>query len=263
MCFSEYLLQEEEVLGRIQASLEDPLGLEQAGYAVYDMYAERRGNLLGQEVYRLVKAVDATTTYPRLDITDATADTTGTARYLPPNHKFSNNDVIVLTEQPHGSGDFFTTNTLPISEAAITAEAVVLNMGPTYIDVSMASGCFEAAFGLPGNDISGQGNKNLRLRADRFVSNIPYQRMVAALSQLTAVPEKTKVVTANSAQDVLAKGKSSAATAINMDSVLKEVILQTHVYTDHTSPLFGDRDVCNIEELVSTSHRVNHTFHCA
>lgn len=223
------------------------------------MYAERRGNLLGQEVYRLVKAFDATTTYPRIDIeqVESTSSNAAAARYyLPPNHKFSNNDVIVLTEQPQGSGDFFTTNTLPISEAAITAEAVVLNMGPTYIDVSMAAGCFEAAFGLPaGNDISGLGNKNLRLRADRFVSNIPYQRMVAALSQLTVIPENKKSSTAtpsNSSTD--AKEKKSMTNAIAMDEVLKEALLQTHVYTDPTSPLYGDPDVCNVEELVRSCH---------
>lgn len=230
-------------MGRIEASLEDPLALEQAGYVVYDMYAERRGNLLGQEVYRLVKATDATTSYPRLANDD---ERDATARHLPPNHKFSHNDVIVVTEQPHGSGDFFTTTTLPNSETAVTAEAVVLNMGPTYIDIAMAAGCFEAAFGLPGNDLTGQGNKKLRLRADRFVSNIPYQRMVAALSQLTAVPENKK-----------GEAEKEKKTPISMDDVLKEAILQTHVYTDPASPLFGDRDVCNVEELVRSRSSIS------
>jgi hypothetical protein len=250
--------QEEEVMGRIQASLEDPLGLEQAGYALFDMYAERRGNLFGQEVYRLTKAADATTVYPRsLDGGEDALDTNQQARYLPPNHKFSNNDVIVLTEQPEGSGDFFTAQTLPISDTAITAEAVVLSLGPTYIDFAIAAGCFEAAFGLPGNDISGQGNKRLRLRADRFVSNIPYERMVAALSQMTAIPENKKAAAsspsnANAAAAVVDTfNKKMTSSAITMDDVLKEVIRSTHAYTDDSAGLlFGQSDVCNLEELV-------------
>jgi hypothetical protein len=248
LTFCFFGLQEEEVLGRIQASLEDPLGLEQAGYAAFDMYAERRGNLFGDEVYRLTKATDATTVYPRNLECDENNVLDKNVRYLSPNHKFSNKDVIVLTEQPQGSGDFFTANTLPISDTAITAEAVVLNMGPTYIDVAMAAGCFEAAFGLPGNDLSGQGNKHLRLRADRFISNIPYQRMVAALSQLTAVPENKKASSSNA--EVSKEKKTSA---ISMDEVLKEAILSTYAYTDPASALFGDPDVCNVEELVRLS----------
>jgi hypothetical protein len=38
------------VLGRIKASLEDPISLEKAGHALFDMYPERRGNLFGDEV---------------------------------------------------------------------------------------------------------------------------------------------------------------------------------------------------------------------
>lgn len=250
------MAQEEEVLGRIQASLEDPLGLEQAGYALFDMYAERRGNLFGQEVYRLTKAADATTVYPRsLEGGEEAAllqqRDTNFARYLPPNHKFSNNDVIVLTEQPQGSGDFFTAQTLPISDTAITVEAVALSLGPTYIDLAMAAGCFDAAFGLPGNDLSGQGNKRLRLRADRFVSNIPYQRMVAALSQLSAVPDNSKKATSSSSSSTaINTHKEKITSAIGMDEVLKDVILSTYAYTDAAGPLFGETDVCNLEEMV-------------
>lgn len=244
--------KEDEVLGRIKASLDDPLGLEQAGYALYDMYTERRGNLFGQEVYRLVKATDATTTYATISTTDATAEPSG-GLLLPSNHKFSNNDVIVLTEQPNGSGDFFTTASSPVSENSVCAEAVVLNIGPTYVDVSMAAGCFEATFGLPGNDMSGQGNKNLRLRADQFVSNVPYQRMVSALSQITAVPENKRSEPTNQASSATpseAQGQSQKY-AITMDDVIKEVILKTHVFFDPNSPLYGNSDFCNVEELVN------------
>ena len=197
------------MLGRIKASLDDPLGLEQAGYCFLDMVAERRGNLFQDEVYRLTKARDATTNG------SSSAASITRRSLLPSNHKFSNNDVIVLTQQPRGSGDFFTPQSLPIADTAVTAEARILNTGPTYIDVAISGGAFEAAFGGNGDCIGNGGtmmdntnNRNkyktdespqqghngsafrhLRLRVDRFVSNVPYQRMVAALSQLTAIPE--------------------------------------------------------------------------
>jgi hypothetical protein len=254
------------VLGRIKASLDDPLGLEHAGYALFDLYAERRGNLFTDEVYRLTKAADATTTYPREsleedDNNDDTKKNSNILRYLPPNHKFSNNDVILLTLQPAGSGDFFTPETLPaVSETAVSVDARVLNMGPTYVDVAMAAGTFEAAFGPAPNDINHNSNgsrKNtaLRLRADRFFSNIPYQRMVAALSQITAVPENkankqknNKIQESNTKQN----NKNNAPPShdnICIDEVLREVILATHAFTDPNSPLFNDPDVCNLEEL--------------
>lgn len=223
----EYESEEREVLGRIEASVDDPLPLEQAGYALFDMVPERRGNLfLQQEVYRLVKAPDATT----VSRTEKDARSA-----LPAQHKFTKNDVIVLTEQPQGSGDFFSA--LPTSEDSTTAEAIVLSVGPTYIDIVMAAGCFAAAFGLPGNDRSGAGNPHLRLRVDQFVSNVPYTRMVSALSQLTAVPE-------SKTEGSDPKGPS----LIRMDDVLKEAILQTFGYTHPQSPLFAS-DATLIDEL--------------
>jgi hypothetical protein len=48
--FTFFSFQEDEVLGRIKASLEDPISLEKAGHALFDMYPERRGNLFGDEV---------------------------------------------------------------------------------------------------------------------------------------------------------------------------------------------------------------------
>jgi hypothetical protein len=219
------------------------------------MYAERRGNLLGQEVYRLVKSIDATTSFERrtdgAEFGDACAPGKNPVRFLPPDHKFSSNDVIMLTEQPNGSGDFFTTMTLPISDTAISAEAVVLNVGPTYIDIAMAAGCFEATFGLPGNDMTGQGNKNLRLRVDRFVSNVPYERMVAALSQLTAIPGKGQNPEGNTGDEMAPKDIKSRFSAIAMDDVLKQAVLKTFAFTDSSSPFYGDREVCDVEELVS------------
>lgn len=38
------------MVGRLDASLEDPLALEIAGHALYDMYPERRGNIFSDEV---------------------------------------------------------------------------------------------------------------------------------------------------------------------------------------------------------------------
>ena len=42
--------QEDEVLGRIEASLESPLALENAGHALFDLYPDRRGNIFADEV---------------------------------------------------------------------------------------------------------------------------------------------------------------------------------------------------------------------
>jgi len=257
-------MQEEEVLGRIKSSVEDgnPLGLETGGFALYDMYPQRRGNLFSDEVYRLTKARDATSTYKRPvedDYFDGADNDAGGSRstsdrdslYLPPNHKFSTNDVVMLTLQPNGSGDFFGRSTLPTSDDAVTVEARVLNTGPTYVDVALSAGSFEAAFGVAPNDFSGDGDKSMRLRADRFVSNVPYQRMVAALTQLTSIPDRQK----RSAQpDEVADGAESSNRPhdnIKMDEVLREAILSTHAYTDNHSPMLRDPDVCDLTGLVS------------
>ncbi len=46
-------LQEREVVSRLEASLDDPLSLELAGHALFDMFPERRGNLFSDEVRNL------------------------------------------------------------------------------------------------------------------------------------------------------------------------------------------------------------------
>lgn len=235
MVIAFLIFQEAEVIGRIKASLDDPFGLENAGFCLLDMYAERRGNLFQEEVYRLTKATDATTV----------KGSESTRSSLPTNHKFSNNDVIVLTQQPRGSGDFFTPQSLPITETAITAEARVLNVGPTYLDVAMTGGAFESALGLAANDFSNKGNRQLRLRVDRFVSNIPYQRMVGAISQLTSVPKAVK-----DPKELQEKHRKSVVSSIRMDDTLKEMILATFAYADLNSFSYHDVSVCDIEELV-------------
>ncbi len=38
------------MLNRLEASLESPLALEEAGHCLFDMYPERRGNIFSDEV---------------------------------------------------------------------------------------------------------------------------------------------------------------------------------------------------------------------
>jgi hypothetical protein len=256
------MVQENEVLGRIRASIDNPLDLEAAGHALYDLLPLRRGNLFGDEVYRLAKAPDATTTYPRsvdvdfldsLSTNEVKSDSSGKdTRYLPPNHKFSSNDVVVITLQPQGSGDFFGTSSLPTSDDAVSVEARVLNLGPTYLDVAVPVGAFEAAFGPAPNDYRSPGaNAALRLRADRFVSSVPYQRMVAALSQMTNVPDRLKKPsTVEVGSETASRASGAAHENIHMDEVLREAILVTHAFVDPYSPVHRDPDSYDLEELV-------------
>jgi hypothetical protein len=230
--------------------VDDPLSLEEAGHALYDLYPERRGNIFADEVYRLVKAKDATLSYCK------TAEDDG-RRYLPPNHKFSNNDVVLLTWQKEGSGDFFDPTMLPTGGIATSIEARVISTGPTYVDISLPGGAFEAAFGPAPNNIgpTGRGDKGLRLRADRFFSNVPYTRMVAALSQLTAIPTRKPAPSLESFKKDLMSDSSSLSSSspndnICMDDVLREAIIATHAFTDPNSPLFHDPAACDLQDLV-------------
>lgn len=245
-------MQEEEVLGRIKASIDDPLGLEVAGHAIHDLYPERRGNLFSDEVYRLTKAKDATTVYTWNNGDGEEEEGSPTRRFLPPNHKFSNNDVILLTLQPQGSGDVFDPNHLPTSSTAVSIEGRVISTGPTYVDVALMGGSFEAAFGPAPNNVgpSGPGDARLRLRADRFFSDVPYTRMVAALTQLTAIPDRTKEPSTDGlAAKEVDPSKANPHDNICMDDLLKETIISTHAFTDPTSPLFHDVDACDLQRL--------------
>jgi hypothetical protein len=237
-------------LNRIKVSIDNPLALELSGYALFDLYPLRRGNLFSAEVYRLNKAFDATSTYPR------TADwqdslNSGNETVLPPNHRFSKNDVIVLTLQPNGSGDYYNPLSLPTNEFAVTAEARVLNSGPTYVDIAVPAGKFEAAFGPAPNDRFKKGDPSIRLRMDRFLSKVPYQRMVQALEQITTIPSRRKSETLASDAATPKDDKPNYLDAIVMDEAIREAILTTHVYTDTRSPLYRDPDACDLQELVS------------
>lgn len=203
------------------------------------MQGERRGNLFADEVYRLHKAADATTVYPSSYFTDDQQSTTPNSRFLPPNHKFTINDVILLTLQPRGSGDFFSSTSLPTSETAISVEARVLNMGPTYLDIVVSAGTFQAVLGAAPNDYAAvRPNFDTRIRVDRFVSHVPYQRMVSALSMLTTV---------RAPQSEL-KETIDPAFEVHMDSVLRDVILQT--YSGKDGPAMEDN---RIQELVRST----------
>ena len=243
-------------MGRIKASLDDPLSYEAAGFALFDLYPERRGNLFSDEVYRLVKAQDATTTFTETNALQENNNSNKTTndRFLPPNHKFSSNDVIMLTLQPQGSGDFFNVASLPTQGIAI--EARVLNSGPTYVDVAVPSGNFEAAFGPAPNNQgpSGRGDSKMRLRADRFFSNIPYHRMVSALSQLTAIPDKQAQAQANAEENQNNNNEDTTTSPherIQMDDLLRDVILSTHAYSDPFSIYYQDNDFLDVQYLVS------------
>jgi hypothetical protein len=223
-------------MGRIKASADDPLALEAAGFALFDMYPERRGDLYADEVYRLTKAKDATTF--------GTSDDRET-RELPPNHKFGSNDVILLTLQPGGSGDFFEQRSFPTSSMAVSVEARVLSTGPTYVDIALPGGSFEAAFGPAPNNAgsSGKGDPRMRLRADHFFSNVPYTRMVAALSQITSLPTKAS----KKAEE--GDAEEQPHDKISMDELLRDTILSTFALNDPSSDCFRDTDACNLRDL--------------
>jgi hypothetical protein len=251
-CSPYFEFQEQEVLNRIKSSIEDPLGLEMKGHALYDIYPERRGNLFSDEVYRLVKARDATLSYaPPKD--DEGLSSSSSVPLLPPNHKFSNNDVIMLTLQPQGSGDFYDPRNLPISSDAISVEGRVIATGPTYVDVVLPGGAFESAFGpAPNNEgPSGRGDPKMRLRVDRFFSDVPYTRMVSALTQLTAIPDKKKESSSESGFQKASVDPNDPTPHDNimMDDVLRETIISTHAFSDPDSILFHDVDACDLQEL--------------
>jgi hypothetical protein len=190
------------------------------------------------KVYRLVKAGDASTTYAQRDDKEQSG--------LPLNHKFSSNDVIVLTLQPRGSGDFFGPRSLPTNSFAVSVEARVLNTGPAYVDIALPGGAFEATFGPAPNDVGGKGDRRMRLRADLFFSNIPYTRMVDALSQITSIPDRKKKQPEGPTQTDL-----NTHDNICMDEVLRDAILSTYTLNDASSPLFRDPDACDLREMVS------------
>lgn len=232
----EYQTEEAEVITRLESSIADPFSLETSGHSLFDIHPLRRGNLFNDEVYRLEKSADATTTFFAPSLTE---NSNSLLSPLPPNHKFSRNDVIILTQQPRGTGDFLGISSLPTQKDATTVEARVLNIGPTYLDVAIPSGKYLNAFGPASNNRGdeGRGDPALRVRVDRFFSDVPFRRMVAALGQLTSVPEQQQPQPG-------ADGKRVGG--FQMDSLLKEAILSTFAIKDDylldgmSNPSLGD-----------------------
>lgn len=146
-----------------------------------------------------------------------------------------------MTLQPSGTGDFLNPTSLPTNPDAVLVEARVLNIGPTYLDVAVSSGQFTRVFGPASNNNGeeGKGDAKLRVRVDRFFSDVPFQRMVAALGQLTAIPDNKKV-------------EEKRVGGFMMDNLLKDVILSTFTREDEMDDLFGD---FTLGDLVSFNWR--------
>lgn len=251
MLTAEYRAEEAEVLGRIEDSIDNPLSLEESGHALFDLYPERRGNIFSDEVYRFTKARDSVSHYngatdSRLEASDGTTP-------LPVNHKFSTNDVILITLQPGGSGDFFGTASLPNHKDATSVEARVLNTGPTYIDVAMLGGAFESAFGPAPNNSSpsGRGDPRIRLRADRFFSNVPYLRMVSALGKLTSLPDRPVASTKpRIGEEDKANPKEREANhgpKIQLDPVIRDAIISTYGLSD--DDIWRQSNNCDVHDI--------------
>jgi superfamily I DNA and/or RNA helicase len=222
------------------------LALESSGFALYDMFPSRRGNIFSDEVYRLVKGHDATSMY---SIENQNEDDNSSDNHLklPQNSKFCPNDVVMITLQMRGSGDFFGHSSTPTHKDAVTVEARVISTGPTYIDVVIPGGKFEATFGpAPNNNgPSGRGDKNMRLRVDRYFSNIPYNRMIAALGQISTIPTKPNV----SLSESDTHSKKSKPTFNVVDGSIRQAILSTFSFDDPSSPYFQDIEACKLNDI--------------
>lgn len=242
----EFMAEETLVRDRIENASSDlmqSLLLESSGYALFDMYPERRGNIFSDEVYRLVKAYDATSKY----LSDQESQDSG-RQCLPSNSRFSQNDIVMLTLQPSGAGDFFGNFCIPTNKEAVTLEARVLGTGPTYIDIAIPGGRFESTFGpAPNNNgPSGRGNKKLRIRVDRYFSNVPYNRMVEALGQLTSTREKD---TTNDTNEGVTGTKEETNRRKPVDTVIRQTILNSFAFGNKDCPLYGDAEATKVEEL--------------
>ena len=246
------LIQEAEVITRLESSIADPFLLERAGHALFDIHPQLRGKLFSDEVYRLEKSFDATTTF--FASSTASDNSSSILSPLPPNHNFGRNDVIVITVQPRGTGDFLGTASLPTNKDAVSVEARVLNVGPAYLDVAIPGGKFTTAFGPASNNRGGEGkgDPNLRVRVDRFFSDVPFKRMVAAIGQLTSVPEHQQEGTAVSSSKY-----DKRVGGFQMDNLLKEAILSTTssrclVIRKMTTGNLGGLPDCTVRQITTS-----------
>lgn len=237
--------QEAEVITRLESSISDPFLLETSGYALFDAHPQRRGNLFNDEVYRIEKAADATTTFFASQA--GGSPNGGAVSPLPPNHQFARNDVVVMTLQPRGTGDFVGPSSLPTAKDAVSVEARILGVGPTYLDVAVPAGKYAAAFGPASNNVGdeGRGDPNLRVRVDRFFSDVPFRRMVAALGQLTSVGSSE-----GSAGATTSPRYDKRIGGFQMDALLREAILSTFASKDESAMLLDGMSNPGLGELV-------------
>lgn len=150
-----------------------------------------------------------------------------------------------MTVQPRGTGDFLGITSLPTNKDAVKVEARVLNVGPTYVDVAIPSAKFTTAFGPASNNRGeeGKGDPSLRVRVDRFFSDVPFKRMVAALGQLTSVPDQQQ---GQQGATVSISRSDKRVGGFQMDNLLKEAILSTFAIKDDyvldgmSNPSLGD-----------------------
>lgn len=148
-----------------------------------------------------------------------------------------------MTLQPRGNGDFLGTASLPTNTDAVVVEARILNVGPTYVDVAIPAGKFSTAFGPASNNSGeeGKGDPNMRVRVDRFFSDVPFKRMVAALGQVTSMPERQQE--GNEGSGMMYDKRVGG---FSMDPLLKEAILSTFAIKDEymldglSNPSLGD-----------------------
>ena len=238
--------------------------MEKSGHALFDVHPQRRGNLFSDEVYRLEKSNDATTTFFSTSMA-ATSSSATSPSPLPPNHKFSRNDVIVLSLQPRGNGDFLGTASLPTNTDAVVVEARILNAGPTYLDVAIPAGKFSTAFGPASNNSGeeGRGDPNMRVRVDRFFSDVPFKRMVAALGQLTSMPQRA--LNEGGGHSSSGSVYDKRVGGFQMDPLLKEAILSTFTIKDEvmldgmSNPSLGDLVSIVFLEFVGRANRDKRT----
>jgi len=188
------------------------------------MQFQRRGNLFNDEVYRFTKAQDASS------ITMKSSDPTEQQK-LSSACQLAKNDVVMVTHQPKGSGDFFGFERLPIDTEITTIEGRVLNRGPTYVDIAFAGGAMAAVFGISAEEE--QRISKLRVRLDRFFSDVSYTRMVSSLSQLTAIEPRD----ASTKKDTIEK--EQLFSKIVMDPLLRDTILHSFVSSSPKAPLSG------------------------
>lgn len=82
--------------------------------------------------------------------------------------------------------------------------------------------------------------------------DIPYTRMVAALSQITSIPEHitTKSKETSPSESNGGAQEPNPYDKICMDELLRETILSTFAFSDPSSFLFHDTDACDLRELV-------------